>query len=90
SDITLDESTWKSVASITNNGFDSYSLMDLWYTQSMDGARYNNKVRLFVIKPRTVVTFEYQGWYSVGHMVWFQNSLEPVGKATVFDTGIWG
>ena len=80
--IDIDEENWKASAKIANNGFDTHEVMDIWYMEDADGVRYNTRVEITPVPPRSsVITKAYDAMLKVRHMVWLKENLEPLCKA---------
>ncbi len=88
SDGVIDENDWYARSVMTNNGFDSYDLLDVWYIFS-DGKQSNRRLSHITLEARSSVTTEYLGWFTVCHLTWFDDgSMIPLRPKDEIETGI--
>lgn len=80
-------SDWHTRSVMTNNGFDSYNIMDMWF-MSLDEAHSRSRIKHITLDARSSITVEYQGWYTVNHIVWLEDGLVPLRTKDSLDTGI--
>lgn len=62
---------------VTNNGFDTYSLKSIWFMDSGNG-QTNRKSASFTLAPGESLSLSYLGYGQIYNMLWFKDSLGPV------------
>ncbi len=85
SGISFDSDSFTASATITNSGFDSYTVTDIW-AASNNGVQYNQKTSAVTLAPRSsVTTKDYMSLDPVTHMVWMMDKLEPLCPADRYE-----
>ena len=88
SGISFDSESFTASATITNSGFDSYTVTDIWASSSDGFPQYNQKTAAVELAPRSVNTSQYTSLDTVTHMVWFKDSLEPLCPADRYEPDV--
>lgn len=80
SEVSYDPETFTANAIITNSGFDSYRIKDIWKIISNTDGGSQSVVRTETVDlaPRSDVIVNRTSIHDISHMVWMADSLEPL------------